>query len=40
MSSLSDEFQVVLPTNVGSNPRNTPNQSKKEFSNQLDLSGE
>ena len=40
MSSLSDEFQVVLPSNVGSNPRNEPNQYETALAKQLDLPGE
>ena len=40
MSSLSDEFQVVLPSNVGSNPRNKPNQYETALAKPLDLPGE
>ena len=40
MSSLSDEFQVVLPSNVGSNPKNKPNQYETALAKPLDLPGE
>ena len=40
MSSLSDEFQVVLPSNVGSNPNNKPNQYEKACAKPLDIPGE
>ena len=40
MSSLSDEFQVLLPSNVNGNPRNKPNQYETEFAKPLDLPGE
>ena len=40
MSSLSDELQVMLPSNVESNPRNKPNQYETAFAKQLDLPGE
>ena len=37
MSSLTDEFQIVLPSNVGSNPRNKPNQYETALAKPLDL---
>ena len=37
MSSLSDEFQVLLPSNVKGNPRNKPNQYETELAKPLDL---
>ena len=40
MSSLSDEFQVVLPSNVGSNPRKNPNQYETALAKPLDLIGD
>ena len=40
MSSLSDKFQVVLPSNVGSNPRNKPNQYETALAKPLDIPGE
>ena len=40
MSSLSDEFQVLLPSNVKGNPRNKPNFYKTELAKPLDLPGE
>ena len=40
MSSLSEEFQVLLPSNVKGNPRNKPNQYETELAKPLDLSGE
>ena len=40
MSSLSDEFQVLLPSNVKSNPRNKPNLYETELAKPLDLPGE
>ena len=40
MSLLSDEFQVVLPSNVGSNPKNKPNQYETALAKPLDLPGE
>ena len=40
MSSLSDEFQVLLPSNVKGNPWNNPNQYETELAKPLDLNGE
>ena len=40
MSSLSEEFQVLLPNNVKGNPRNKPNQYETELAKPLDLPGE
>ena len=40
MSSLSDEFQVLLPSNVKGNPRNKPNLYETEHAKPLDLPGE
>ena len=40
MSSMSDEFQVLLPSNVKGNPRNKPNQFETELAKPLDLPGE
>ena len=40
MSSLSDEFQVLLPSNVKGNPRNKPNLYETELAKPLDLHGE
>ena len=40
MSSLSDKFQVLLPSNVKSNPRNKPNLYETELAKPLDLPGE
>ena len=40
MSSQSDEFQVLLPSNVNGNPRNKPYQYKTELAKPLDLPGE
>ena len=37
MPSLSDEFQVLLPRNVNSNPRNEPNLYDTELAKPLDL---
>ena len=37
MSSMSDEFQVLLPSNVKGNPRNKPNLFKTELAKPLDL---
>ena len=37
MSSLSDEFQVLLPSNVKGNPRNKPNIYETELAKPLDL---
>ena len=39
MSSLSDEFQIVLLSNVGCNPRNKPNQYETALAKPLDLPG-
>ena len=35
-----DEYQVLLPSNVKSNPRNKPNLYETELSKPLDLPGE
>ena len=40
MSSLSDEFQVLLSSNVKGNPRNKPNIYETELAKPLDLPGE
>ena len=40
MSSMSDEFQVLLPSNVKGNPRNEPNLFETELTKPLDLPGE
>ena len=40
MSSLSDEFQVLLPSNVKGNPKIKPNLDHTELAKQLDLFGE
>ena len=40
MSSLSDEFQMLLPSNVKGNPRNKPNPNETELAKPLDLPGE
>ena len=40
MSSLSDEFQVLLPSNVKGNPRNKHIQYETELAKPLDLPGE
>ena len=40
MSSLNDEFQVLLPSNVKCNPKNKPNQYEIELAKPLDLPGE
>ena len=40
MSSLSDEFQVLLPSNVKGNPRNKPKLYETELAKPLDLPGE
>ena len=40
MSMLSDEFQVMLPSKVNSNPRNKPNLYETELAKQLDIPGE
>ena len=40
MSSRSDEFQVMLPSNVKGNPRNKPNLYETELAKPLDLPGE
>ena len=40
MSSLSDEFQVMLPNNVKGNPRNKPNLYETELAKPLDLPGD
>ena len=40
MSSLSDEFTVLLPSNVEGNPRNKPNLYETELAKPLDLPGE
>ena len=40
MSSLSDEFQVLLPSNIKGNPRNKPNLYETELAKPLDLPGE
>ena len=40
MSSLSDEFQVLLPNNIKGNPRNKPNLYETELAKPLDLPGE
>ena len=39
MSSLSDEFQVLLPSNVKGNPRNKPNLYETDLAKPLDLPG-
>ena len=39
MSSLSDEFQVLLPSNVKGNPKNKPNLYETELAKPLDLPG-
>ena len=38
--SMSDEFQVLLPSNVKGNQRNKPNLFKTELAKPLDLTGE
>ena len=40
MSSQSDEFQVLLPSNVKGNPRNKPNLYETKHAKPLDLPGE
>ena len=40
MSSLSEEFKVLLPSNVKGNPRNKPNLYETELAKPLDLPGE
>ena len=40
MSSLSDEFLVLLPSNVKGNPWNKPNLYETELAKSLDLPGE
>ena len=40
MSSLSDELQVLLPSNVKWNPRNKSNLYETELAKPLDLPGE
>ena len=40
MSPQSDEFQVLLPSNVKCNPRNKPILYKTELAKPLDLPGE
>ena len=40
MSSLSDEFQVLLPSNVKGNPKNKPNLYETKLAKPLDLLGE
>ena len=40
MSSLSDEFQVMLPSKVNNNQRNKPNLYETELAKQLDIPGE
>ena len=40
MSSQSDEFQVLLPSNVKGNIKNTPNLYETELAKPLDLPGE
>ena len=40
MSSMSDEFQVLLPSNVENNPRNKHNLFETELAKPLDLPGE
>ena len=40
MSSLSDEFEVLLPSNVKGNPRNKPNLYETTLATPLDLLGE
>ena len=40
MSSLSEEFQVLLQSNVKGNPRNKPNLYETKLAKPLDLSGE
>ena len=40
MSSLSEEFQILLPKIVTGNPINKHNQYEKEFAKPLDLPGE
>ena len=40
MSSLSDKFQVLLPSNVKDNPINKPNQYETKLSKPLNLPGE
>ena len=37
MSSLTDEFQVLLPSNVKNYPRNKPNLYETELAKILDL---
>ena len=37
MSSLSDELQVLVPSNVNGNPRNKPNLYETEHAKPLDL---
>ena len=39
MSSVSDEFQVLLPSNVKGNPKNKPNPYETELAKPLDISG-
>ena len=40
MSSLSDEFQVLLPSNVKGNLKHKPNLYETELAKPLDLPGE
>ena len=40
MSSLSDEFQVLLPNNVKNNPKNKSNLYETELAKPLDFPGE
>ena len=40
MSSLSDEFQVLLPSNVKHNPKNKPNLYETVLAKPLNLPGE
>ena len=40
MSSMSDEIQVLLPSNVKGNPRNKPNLYETKLEKPLDLPGD
>ena len=40
MLSMSDDFQVLLPSNVKGTPRNKPNLYKTDFAKPLDFPGE
>ena len=40
MSSMSDEFHMLLPSNMKGNPRNKPNLYEAELAKPLDLPGE